>query len=375
MLPALRRSGLGRRLLDAGAARLAVDARAQGRRLGTLLAEMNDPYRHPDQPDSMDPFARAQAWGAWGFQRLLCPYTQPALSAQQAAVTYLTLIVKPLRRPAPASMAAGWVRTAVAEYMRWAMRIAQPEATAEYRAIDAYIGARRRVPMQPLQASIGQDANRPFECHELGPGTAGFAEAVRLARAHIPHPGQVATLSQFRQAQRTSQAGGPRYHLWRLSAPNTCDMHGMASFFSLPSCGFGGYVVLSGPLRGRSLLAAVVARIEARMIQDKVRVPGWFIECSDDSAPAFLRCGFAPVPLDYRPPLVGNLASARATDPEPMHLLYKTFGPVFTPPALTRSFVLQALHEILRGVYGQAKPQRSFTYLRARQSLAGADWA
>ena len=117
------------------------------------------------------------------------------------------------------------------------------------------------------------------------------------------------------------------------------------------------------------------ARIEARMIQDKVRVPGWFIECSDDSAPAFLRCGFAPVPLDYRPPLVGNLASARATDPEPMHLLYKTFGPVFTPPALTRSFVLQALHEILRGVYGQAKPQRSFTYLRARQSLAGADWA
>jgi GNAT superfamily N-acetyltransferase len=363
VLPPARGNGLGRRLLDAGQALLEADARAQRTRLQALVAEMNDPYRHPDSPDNMDPFVRARAWGRWGFGRLRCPYAQPALSPTQRAVEYLTLIVKPLRG-GRASVGADWVRDVVAQYMRWAMRIDAPQAHPEYRALDAHLGARPRVALLPLGESIGDHA--AFDVHELAPGQRAFAHAVRLAARAIPERGRVASLAQFRAAWDAARAGGPAYHLWRAAAPGVPEVQGMASFFGLRECGFGGYIVLDAPLRGRGLLAPLVARIEARLMADGVRVPGWFIECGEASAPAFRRVGFADVPLRWSPPTVGETR----VPAEPLHLLYKPFGPVDARPVLDATFVRRALSAILRGVYGVARPSRSATWRLATSTLA-----
>lgn len=372
VLPQARGTGLARRLLDAAIAALAADARATGRRLGYVAAEMNDPYRHPDPPDNMDPFERALIWDRWGFSKLLCPYVQPALSRSQAPVEYLTLIVRPFARPRARSVAADWVRRLVAEYMRWAMRIDAPERNAEWRALDAWLGRRRRVALQPLAASIGHDAARPLVVEPVRARTPVFDAVVRLARREIPQPGRVASAQQFRAALAGARARrNGSYHLWRVATPTTARAratHGMASFFSLRSCGFGGYIVLAGPLRGRGLLAPLVARIEAQMMRDGVRTAGWFIECGNESAAAFRRCGFGEVPLDYRPPPVGETQAAGAR-PGRLRLLYKPFGAVYPPVALDASFVRGALREILATVYGLARPRHADTYRTACASL------
>jgi GNAT superfamily N-acetyltransferase len=363
VLPSARGGGLGRRLLDAGQALLAADARAHGQRLQALVAEMNDPYRRPDTPDNMDPFVRARTWGRWGFHKLLCPYAQPALSPSQAAVDYLTLIVKPVARPAARTVGAGWVRQVVGEYMRWAMRIDEPQANREYRALDRYLGTRPRVALQPLAASLGD--HDAFEVHELAPSQPAFAQAVRLAERAIPAPGRVASLAQFRRAWQRARAGGPAYHLWRIAAPRARGVQGMASFFSLPSCGFGGYIVFDAPLRGRGLLAPLIARIEAQMMADGVATAGWFIECDAGSARVFARAGFAELPLAWRPPAVGDGEHAA----EPLRLLYKPFGAVYAPPDLDARFVRRALREILAGVYRLDAPQASAAYRLASRTL------
>ena len=378
VLPAMRGTGLGRRLLDAGLQCLRADARAQGARLVAIAAEMNDPFRRPAKPDNMDPFVRAAMWGRWGFDKLLCPYAQPALSAEQDSVDYLTLIVRPMRpaaRSGRRSVAAAWVRTLVAEYMRWAMRIRAPERSAEYQRLDAYLdtcpGANPRVPLLPLRASIGQDDRHPFDTHEIDAQSPAFEAVVRLARRAIPVPGHAAAAGVYRDAMRDARSGGPAYHLWSITVPCGASVDGMASFFSLASAGFGGYVVLDTALRGRGLLAALLARMEAAMMADGSgagqRAPGWFIECADDSAPVFLRRGFAVVPVDYRPPSIDSASPAVET---PLHLLYKPFGAAYLPLELPLELLRRSLREILRHVYGIEAPARHPSYRRAAARLA-----
>lgn len=387
---AFRSSGLGRALLDEAISILRDDARARrGRRLTAVVAEMNDPFHRPATPDNLDPFLRAAIWGRWGFHALGFPYVQPALSAGQQKVEGLLLIVRPLVRVAPAGVRSSWIAAVVADYLRWAMRIDDPTAHPDYRAMVDYLAARPRIPLHPLQHYIGEDPERAFGVEEIGVEEIGaegapetvegpeagrsFDAALALARAAIPAAGRVAAAADFGAALAAALGGGPPYHLWALRAAGETGagaVSGMASFFTLPSAGFGGYIVLAGALRGRGLLPLLLARIERRMMADGGRASGWFIECGEESAAAFLRCGFAEVPLEYRPPAVGSAAPAGT--PERLRLLYKPFGLACRPSHLEARFVLRALREILRGVYGLATPARHPCYRLARASLAPA---
>lgn len=367
VLPEGRGMGLGRALLQAGTDAVRADARAAGRRLQAMVAEMNDPYRHPDRPDNMDPFERARIWGAWGFQKVLCPYAQPALAPGRRAVGYLTLICRLHARPDAATLDAAWLRLVVAEYMRWAMRIEEPERNPEFSALSAYLAARRRVQLLPLAASVGDDPGRRFEVHPVAGRGPAFDQVMRLLRASIP-ASRLVPVEDFSAARRRAAAGGPAYHLWRLSAPGHPGVHGAASFFSLESCGFGGYLVLGSSLRGRGLLPLVIARMEARMMADGVATPGWFIECGDDSAPAFVRQGFAELPLDWRAPV--DDAAHRA---ERLRLLYKPFGAAYPPLVLGTRFVRRALREIVEGVYGFADARDCTAYRLACATLRAED--
>jgi len=102
------------------------------------------------------------------------------------------------------------------------------------------------------------------------------------------------------------------------------------------------------------------------MMADGVREPAWLIECGDASALVFCRVGFIDLPLRWCPPTVGAIAAPR----EPLHLLYKPFGPVDTPPKVKARFVRRALRAILQDVYGIEAPPRSASYRLASASLA-----
>ena len=378
---AYRVAGLGRALLDECIRILRTDARThRGRPLKAVIAEMNDPYRRPAMPDNMNPFRRAAIWGKWGFQALGFPYVQPALSAGQAPVNCLLLIARVFGRQPKTGVSSAWVELVVGEYLRWAMRIENPAHDADYRGMAAFLGSRRRISLCPLQHYIGHDPTREFEIAEvLGKanafpgnapnpsGEADFVAAIELAREAIPVPGRVASPEQFSAAMKANHAGGAAYHLWALRAPAAETIEGMASFFTLATSGFGGYIVLVGSLRGRGLLPLVVRRIEHQMMLDATKAEGWFIECGSESVNVFRRAGFAEVPLEYRPPAVGE--SRASSPPERLFLLYKPFGVAHWPLRLSRSFVLGTLQEILHDVYGVAAPRRHQCYRLARHTL------
>ena len=125
----------------------------------------------------------------------------------------------------------------------------------------------------------------------------------------------------------------------------------MASFFTLPSSGFGGYVALTGSLRGRGLLGHVLRTMEQRMVRDDPSVSGWYIECAENTERAkFARYGFRTLAVDYRQPLIPQSASARVAG-HALHLLYKPFGRVYGGETLRTADLIAALGDILRYVY------------------------
>ena len=52
-------------------------------------------------------------------------------------------------------------RSRLREYMRWAMRITEPENTPDYQLMSRAIGEQETVPMVSLATYIGRDAARP----------------------------------------------------------------------------------------------------------------------------------------------------------------------------------------------------------------------
>ncbi len=370
VVPDARGRGIGRALLDETLRLLRADARASDRGpLTAVVAEMNDPYRRSPTPDNLDPFERAVVWGRWGFAALGMRYVQPALSRGQRPVENLMLIARMLARPRTTRVPAAWALEVVAEYMRWAMRIPAPARHPQWRAMAAALGAQRHVELTPLQCYVGRDPQRPFEIDEIAAPGRKLRETLALLRRAIPHAGRVATAAQFRDALARSPSRARRYRLWSLRAPGAARIEGLASFFTLARCGFGGYVVLDGSLRGRGILPLLVARIEERMMRDGAGADGWFVECGDESLAPLRRAGFAPVGGDYRPPAVGADGNGGV---ERLHLLHKPFGQTADRPALSRAFVLDCVAAILRHVYRVSGPRRHACYRRFAASLEAA---
>ena len=77
-------------------------------------------------------FVRALVWHRWGYGVADFPYVQPALSADQQPVRTLLLMAKPCGpadgppSPGASSVPVELLIAALHEYLRWAMRIAEP---------------------------------------------------------------------------------------------------------------------------------------------------------------------------------------------------------------------------------------------------------
>ncbi|HVE49634.1 MAG TPA: hypothetical protein VNG69_08465, partial [Casimicrobiaceae bacterium] len=226
-----------------------------------------------------------------------------------------------------------------------------------------FLNSRSNVRLIPLQAYVGCDRYERFRIRELSTRDPAFRPALKVLREQIPIPGRVASEQAFRLAlaYRSPEC---RYHLWALSGRSR-RIDGVASFFTLRPAGFGGYIVLKGPLKGKGLLRLLIASMERQMIDDAFGSQGWFIECDDESAAPFVKCGFLEVCVDYCPPRVGT----RASGAEQLKLLYKPFGVPYEAPQITRRFVLDAISAFLKRVYGVSAPRTHHCYKRARKTL------
>ncbi|OLD39883.1 MAG: hypothetical protein AUI57_01555 [Candidatus Rokubacteria bacterium 13_1_40CM_2_68_8] len=366
--PGQRERGLGRRLLDDVETALAEDARAAGAPgLRAVVAEMNDPFHGSFAPDSMDPFTRLLVWSRWGYSKLDFPYVQPALSAQQRPVASMLLAWKPASETGDA-VAADIVKHVVHEYMRWAMRIEQPQHSAEFTGMARHLDGRAQVALLPLDHYAGYDRARPLVIREITAGDADLPAVRAIYEAHFRDGASAMEAA----ALGSEPAGASRrrddhaYHLWALRPTPEAPVAGLASFFTLADTGFGGYIALAPPLRGTGRLPLLLARIETQMVRDRFGASGWYIECGDAVLATFRRVGFYEVAIPYRqPPL-------RPGGPAPaLHLLYKPFGRVYAPPALSGAALLASLRRIHRVVYAIDRPEGEAVYRDLAREIDG----
>jgi GNAT superfamily N-acetyltransferase len=360
----LRRNGLGRRLLDATEQLLADDAAKNGRALDCIVAEMEDPFRQTAAEDSLDPFVRAAVWDRFGYRKLDFPYIQPALSDEQSAVTNLLLLVKARRPEYQRGIPSTVMKSILAEYMRWAMRIGDPERVESYRLMCRAIDRGDCVPAVSLSHYMGHDPDRPLMLSEITSEYDPDLDAV-LAVYRQAFPGGPTDISpaQLRQAVvARSRNALSDYHLWAIRSGATQRIEGMASFFTFPAAGFGGYVTLSGSLRGNGRFPLLLARIEERMIRDAVGARGWYIECEPRQEALFAHLGFHAVDCAYRqPPLSdGDMKPPQAAPS--LRLMYKEFGRNFEPPVVSCAAFLAAMRQIFTGVYEIERAEGNASY-------------
>lgn len=292
--PSSRGSGVGRQLLAYTEGLFEQDAqRAVGRSLDCVLAEMNDPLATSALTDNLNPVTRALIWQRWGYHGLDFPYVQPALSPDQDPVTNLILICKPLREDWSAAVPSHVVGTAVHEYLRWAMRIDQPEQSPEFQDMAKALSRVERVNCLPLDRYVG----RGLDVEPVAGQPAGR-------------------------------------HVWTVADDVT-------SFFTLSRAGF---VDRWAPA---ATLPSLVARIETQLLAERTAVRGWYTEVAPGAdIERFRHAGCHELAVDHRLP----------DSAEPMRLLFKPTGRVYDPPRLAADDFRADLIEILGVVHHVADP-------------------
>jgi GNAT superfamily N-acetyltransferase len=140
--PSARGCGLGAALAAHVERRIADAATARTASLALVMAEINDPLKRSATPDNVDPFERLRFWDRLGYRRVAFPYVQPALSPTQSAVTNLLLAAKPIDRRLSEGIPATRITTFLSDYLVYAMRFEDPNASPEFVAMRSDIERR-----------------------------------------------------------------------------------------------------------------------------------------------------------------------------------------------------------------------------------------
>jgi GNAT superfamily N-acetyltransferase len=371
---AMRGHGIGRMLHDATVEALGADARRTDRNgLDGVVIELNDPFRVAPQDDNHDPFERALIWNSWGYGRLCFPYVQPALSDEQAPVTCLLLAMKPiapaLQREAPSSL----VGEVLEGYLRWAMRIDEPERDPTFAAMKQFLAKQATIGIERLAIYVGRDPDRPLSIKPIRSASdPAFKTATELyARAFPPGP-TVIDVRMFAHALQWSVGRSDlHYHLWALAAHDGDPVAGMASFFVMPRFGFGGYLALEAPLRGTGRAGVVLKRVEEQIIRDEPNAQIHYIECVPNSSEeaVFRSLGFSPVPVRYHQPATADEERFDPGQGPEITLLRKRLGCDYGGTPFSPDDFLDDLKVWLREVYRLADPETSQTFQFARASI------
>ena len=376
----LRHTGLGKQLLQWTEDTLNEDSRHAGYNGWTyVIAEMNDPFKSHDLADSMDPFERPLIWHRWGYKKIQFPYVQPSLSPEKKPVRNLLLMCKPGALSNPNAIPSTILRNAVYGYARWAMRIDNPDDNNECREMARYLASHGEVGLVPLETYVGAANGRRLAFADLTVGSLDELDAVLDIYAQEFSEGPTSfPRDLFKQSliSNRDQAKFYGYHLFSIKTNPEGLPQGMASFFTFPGAGFGGYIVFDPSIREKGHLSEVITAIERSMIIDKRGAQGWYGECdpADGTAPIFKKKGFYEADIIYRqPPLYGQ-PPYTIKDAPVLHLMYKEFGEIFEPPRLTAGDFLSALNWIYRVVYRIDQPEASEYYQDVRRQTQGDDF-
>ncbi|VVJ17429.1 Uncharacterised protein [Amycolatopsis camponoti] len=335
VVPAFRNAGVGRAILAETERVLESDATAgAGAPLAHVFAEINDPFLPTGAPDNLDPADRALVWDRWGFRGLDLPYVQPALSEAQEPVTNLLLICKTFGEPCTPRT----VRSAVADYVRWAMRVEDPERCPEFQALAAHLATLGSVGMFSLARYIGHPI--PHARPLTAPTDPDWTAAMALYRTAFGTTEYGIPESEFTQEYPVP------LHFWTLRRTPTSAVAGLVTFFTLTTAGFGGYGLFTDDLRGIGALRPTIAQVELQMLADRPTTRGWYIEVAPKTDPApFRAVGFVELPIRYTVPSPNG-------DELPATLMYKPIGRHYSPALPTKSEVKVAVREIREVIYG-----------------------
>lgn len=375
--PDYRGTALGGRLREYTERLLHQDAdRSRGRLLDWIVGEMDDPYLTPEPTNRFDPFSRARVWHNWGYRMLDFPYVQPALSSDKSAVHTLLLMVKTCSPRFTDAVPSTDVRTFLRDYLGWTMRIAVAQDNKWFEEMCKFLPPGGVVPLVRFSDYLGWEKAAHLHVNEvLNETDPELGQAIDVYDKVFKNGDTAIASSEFRKAFQPDglyDRVGYRYHLWTIRRETGAKCEGMASFLTMPSAGFGGYVGFVEPLRGSGKLRHLGSRMEERMVRDGTGARGWYIECDGRTErDIFLKLGFRELDVDYMQPSL----SGRNIDPtsRSLHLLYKPFGRVYADAdettAITKSAFLQAIREIYQSIYDITKPDEDQTYIKLVESL------
>lgn len=371
VLPQFRQQGIGKILLTDIENRLILDAKsALGVDLDCIVAEMNDPFQTSEVEDNLDPVRRSRLWDKWGYAVLDFPYIQPALSPEQAPVFNLLLLSKIFNRQWQQSVPSDRVKIIVHEYLRWAMRIEEPESRAEYITTIDFLDKHSEVKVLNLGRYVGFDLTQPIDIKAVESETdTAFSAVMSVYQADFAlNPLGVKSEDFIDVLNHQSQQPNVEfaYHLWAIRNTTADPVAGMASFFTFPAAGFGGYVVFANNLRGRGRLREVLARIERQMLQDRPDTKGWYIETDilKNTDNIWVHLGFREIAIAYeQPPLFGEEKGLLTK------LLFKPYGRVYGEPNLSYDQLCDAISQIYRFVYRIDRPAEHPSYCRSIASI------
>lgn len=367
--PAFRHLGIGKAILAATENLLITDAKQKlGKDLDCIVCEMNDPFKPTDVQDNLNPVKRTLIWHKWGYYGLDFPYVQPALSEEQESVLNLILIVKIFQKDWFKTIPSQIVKVIVHEYLRWAMRIEAPENCAEYCNMAAFLNGQQKINVLSLCHYVGYESVKPMDIREVACTVdPDFSAVMSVYQNAFPPNLLTIELQDFIKALALDQPPNCTYHLWAIRAMAEAKVEGMASFFSFPMAGFGGYVAFEGALQGTWRGRSLLARVEQQMLQDRHpnNAEGWYIETDlVKKRSPFLRLGFYEVDVEYeQPPLTEMQVSSQ------IRLFYKPFGRVYGTPKVKCSDFLNAIVQIFQIVYGIEKPQQNLSYKKLEAQI------
>lgn len=353
--PELRGHGLGKMLLNEVSQRFREDSlRAGHAGLYGICAEVNDPYRRCDVQEHLDGFARLRMWDHFGFRLLDFPYVQPPLSSDQEAVVGLGLMFRPERVDLAECLPSNLVVHIVADYQIWAMRIAEPDREPDFQRMQQWLRQRAVIGLIDMRAYVCEEAEPPFSVAEVHNDDAElimqFAEFYSQA---FTDEATTVEASEFAAGSRFATDPLPHhYWLWGVKSPGAQRLLGLASFFSFPHCGFGGYAALSGPLQRKGLIRRFLRMMERQIVQGNSVARGWYVECDPGGTAARLapRFGFTEVPMVYRQPRL-HTDKTGVSEGKVLSLFYKPFGRVYRRELPSMDNLVRDLAEFLPRIY------------------------
>jgi hypothetical protein len=181
------------------------------------------------------------------------------------------------------------VKELLREYMRWAMPIkGKPEETPEYKEMCKFLPDpdpdpdpdkgpnqdpdKNSVKLVSFSDYLGEEAKEHLHIKEVVNASDPELDKAVEVYDQVFKPGATAIASDdFRVAFKPGGLAyrrDYRYHLWTIRSNVGGPCEGMASFLTMPSAGFGGYLGLLDPLRKPEMLPGLIARIEERMVRD-----------------------------------------------------------------------------------------------------------